>query len=231
MGIDGEFASELVEGLSRAGFDAVAFFDAERFNESVGPDDFRLPDFGLSHALGLVIGNSQAFWDPFTRALDANERLRGAEHPVDAYTEAHVRALRERVELPSQAFFAHQPAPRIPIQRIARAAGLAELSPSHMSVHPVFGPWLGLRAVVVFACAPLTPMLGAAEARHCPECSAPCMGALERALDSGQRPELGWQRWLAVRDACPAGTEHRYGPNQIRYHYTKDRTALAPEGA
>lgn len=32
--------------------------------------------------------------------------------------------------------------------------------------------------------------------------------------------------WIAVRDACPIGREHRYPEDQLRYHYTKDRSLL-----
>jgi hypothetical protein len=31
---------------------------------------------------------------------------------------------------------------------------------------------------------------------------------------------------LAVRDACPIGSEHRFDEDQTRYHYTKDRQIL-----
>ena len=30
-----------------------------------------------------------------------------------------------------------------------------------------------------------------------------------------------------IRDACPKGHEHRYGDDQIRYHYAKDRAVLS----
>ena len=46
------------------------------------------------------------------------------------------------------------------------------------------------------------------------------------------QPGLGdtWRLWLAVRDACPVGREHRYGDDQIGYHYRHDRTLLCPGG-
>jgi cyanocobalamin reductase (cyanide-eliminating) / alkylcobalamin dealkylase len=46
---------------------------------------------------------------------------------------------------------------------------------------------------------------------------------------SSDRPKLDadtWRAWLAVRDACPVGREHRYGDDQIAYHYAKRRDAL-----
>ena len=35
-----------------------------------------------------------------------------------------------------------------------------------------------------------------------------------------------WRAWLAVRDACPLGREHRYPEALIHYVYTKDRAVL-----
>jgi hypothetical protein len=42
-------------------------------------------------------------------------------------------------------------------------------------------------------------------------------------------PEKGlphWEDWLAVRDACPVGRHFRYPEGQLRYHYTRDASAL-----
>lgn len=226
-----------VERLKRGGLDAVIAFDVQDFNESTGGEGFRLPDFGRERTFALVIGNSRALWKPFIRALDEDSRLRNAPHPLDSYTEDLVSKLQAETRLVSEAFFAHQPEPRVPIQRVAAAAGLAELSPSHLSVHPVHGPWLGLRAVVVFDCdsfqAAELVARPAGHESHCRGCAAPCVAVLERAvaLQPSSADEQGWPVWLAVRDACPVARSHRYGPNQIRYHYTKDPSALVPEPA
>jgi methylmalonic aciduria homocystinuria type C protein len=47
---------------------------------------------------------------------------------------------------------------------------------------------------------------------------------MARALAAGEprtTEELRdrWRLWLAVRDACPVGREHRYSDEQIRFHY------------
>jgi methylmalonic aciduria homocystinuria type C protein len=58
-------------------------------------------------------------------------------------------------------------------------------------------------------------------ANPCDACPRACGPALERALAGDD-----WRLWLAVRDACPLGAEHRYSEEQVRYHYTKDVDAL-----
>lgn len=40
-----------------------------------------------------------------------------------------------------------------------------------------------------------------------------------------------WQAWLAVRDACPLGKQHRFSPSQLAYHYQKDHEILRQEVA
>ncbi len=63
-------------------------------------------------------------------------------------------------------------------------------------------------------------------------CAAGCQPALERALAAGaprDQAELRerWKLWLAVRDGCPVGRDHRYSDDQIRYHYAGDRSGQA----
>ena len=62
----------------------------------------------------------------------------------------------------------------------------------------------------------------------CGACTHACTPAFRRALTAD--PWLTsepWWLWLAVRDACPLGREHRYGEDQIVYHYVKDRSLLS----
>ena len=215
--------------LAEQGFDLCQAFGTDDYNTSASAQshDFRLPSFGRPSALAWVVGHTKALWPPFAREYEQSPELKASEHPLNTYTELAIDEVRRASRAACIAFFSHAAQAPIPIQRIAHVARLAELSPSHLSVHPTAGPWLGLRAVVVFD---LEPVLEPPAQRfsHCCTCPKPCLAALEAALkppDTAQGPP--WRRWLAVRDSCPVGTEARYSPNQIRYHYTKDRSALS----
>jgi methylmalonic aciduria homocystinuria type C protein len=127
------------------------------------------------------------------------------------------------------------------MQRLADVAGLAALTPSMLCVHPAFGPWIALRAAVVFDVAPPDDP-GAAPPTACHDCAERCAPALARAVAAatartGRAPAArerdandpvapDWTLWLAVRDACPVGREHRYPDAYLRYVYTKDRGVL-----
>jgi methylmalonic aciduria homocystinuria type C protein len=109
--------------------------------------------------------------------------------------------------------FAHIPE-YLPIQRTAEQAGLARLSRTHLSIHPVYGPWIGLRALATFEMeGPPTPPL---PADPCEGCATRCQAALDAAVAARD-----WRLWLAVRDACNVGRDWRYSEDQIAYHYTK----------
>ena len=217
--------SAWTETLRGHGFDLVQSFDAQSYNRSPRAlgSDFRLPTFDQPSALGLLVAHGATLWDVFVSAVAASDSLSRSTAPLDHYTERVVLALQRATSTASAAFFSHRTEPLIPIQRIAHVAGLAGLSPSHMSVHPRLGPWLGLRAVVVFEAA-AEPHAAPPAVHACDGCSAPCLSALERA----QATPESWQAWLSVRESCPVGREARYSERQIQYHYTKDRALLKP---
>ena len=52
---------------------------------------------------------------------------------------------------------------------------------------------------------------------------------VERAGGDPVAPD--WTLWLAVRDACPLGREHRYPEPYLRYVYTKDTGVLRAAAA
>ncbi len=165
--------------------------------------------------LGILIGNTRALWPALLAAADPE-----AKDPLDAHVTAVIaRAL---APFPHRVRYAHDPIPEfVPIQRIAEESGLARRSLSQLSIHPTYGPWIGLRAVATIEVEGLPPPAPPPVSPGCEGCELRCRAALDEALESG-----GWRRWLAVRDACNVGREWRYGEDQIAYHYTKDREVL-----
>jgi methylmalonic aciduria homocystinuria type C protein len=207
--------------LAAAGFDLAAVFPVDAWNRG---GVHVLADHGRARGLGVVVGNSRALWPVFTRALGADPALAAEADPLDRYTERTIAGAVAATGVVASIAFAHRP-PYPPIQRIAHLAGLAQLRPSHLCVHPVLGPWIAMRAVITLDAD------GPAEAPPGPapcDCAVHCLPAFERAAAIGFDPadEATWRAWVAIRDACPLGAAHRYGDDQIRYHYGKDRAAL-----
>lgn len=229
--------------LAASGLDLVRALDARRYDAAVAPE-YRLPRPGGGHdaRLAMVVGSSGAFWPPFLAWLVADPARLDASDPIDRYTVAAVHAALDDVTVAHEVRFSFEPPPRrVAMQRLADVAGLAALTPSMLCVHPTFGPWIALRAAVVFDVAP-PDGAGAAPPSACHDCAERCAPALARAVAAttarAGRPAAAceragddpvapdWALWLAVRDACPVGREHRYPDAYLRYVYTKDRDVL-----
>jgi len=206
--------ASFVDICRRGGFDLVHAFATAWLDLDLGHH----PLARTRGDLGLLVGHSRALWPPFLEQLDPR-----AEHPLDHHCEAVVTRAAASLGVVTRCFYSHHLSPTLPIQRLAEAVGFAALSPSHLSLHPQHGPWIGLRAVVVAEIAyagPPKPGLP----RPCDDCDAPCMRALERAVEKGATST--WRDWLEVRDRCPEASPSRYGAAQLSYHYTKERRWL-----
>ena len=220
------------EDCERGGLDLVWPFSLEPYNASVNPRE-QLPNFGRNQTQALLIGNTRALWPTFLRAIAQDPHLARTEHPLDDYVVHQVESARVHVPYATHLEFSHVVRPRaLPFQRLAELAGFARRSPSQLNVHPEYGPWFALRAVLVLDC-------DAAPSTHtapdlCSACTKPCVPAFEHALAAAKHAQrsLGLAvvhdaaNWIGIRDACPYGRDYRYSEDQLRYHYAKDRAAL-----
>lgn len=191
------------DALATAGFDLVHAFDAHAAAHEPG---WEL----LAHGprLGLLIANTRALWPVF------QAQRRAEPDPLDRYTERVLTAAYPSATI----YYAHRAehGAFLPFTRLAVAAGFAALAPSHLVIHPIYGPWIGLRALVVIdGEPPARPPI----AKPC-TCAAPCRDALAAAL-----PSTDWRAWLAVRDACTLRA-HRYDDDQIAFHYANTWSQL-----
>ena len=227
-----QITARIADGCGPPGLDLVQPFQVGWYNAAVDPA-YRLPDLGRPHALGVLIGNTRKLWPRFRAALRFEPALRGAPDPIERYASARVLAALRPLAEHWEVRWAHDPPPRrVAMQRLAHLSGLAYLAPSFLNVHPLYGPWIALRAaVVVDTAGPSGPPPSLPH--PCRECAHACQPAFAQAVATLRDRDaaasgLGdaWRRWLAVRDACPLGREHRYSDEQIGYHYRGDRTVL-----
>lgn len=235
-------ALQRVRTLARErGFDLAATFRVSTYNAAVEP---RLALGARGDEAGLLLGNTAALWEPFVRHV-ARRRAAGGEgaNPLEEYTEETLRQACEEalggagVEYDLR--FSHRVGPRVvAMQRLAHLSGLARLDHGTMlCVHREAGPWLALRAVVVVLgerADEVLPVPGLdPEDRPPPDpcAAAGCAAEQRRAFELAMAARAGtgaeqWRRWVAVRDACRVGRDHRYPDDQVEYHYTKSREAL-----
>ncbi|TYZ57096.1 hypothetical protein PybrP1_010865 [[Pythium] brassicae (nom. inval.)] len=132
-----------------------------------------------------------------------------------------------------------EPGKMILAQKMALAAKLvAHCPPSQLCLHPVLGPWLAFRCALVFASDGIEPasdsdaqppLCSHDDALH--ERVAALMDAAfaQARLTNGQGPVApdAWRAWALPRIALAPDHPMAYSPEQILYHYTKDRAFLA----
>jgi cyanocobalamin reductase (cyanide-eliminating) / alkylcobalamin dealkylase len=229
--VRGELTDQLRRDCNAAGFDLVQPLQVGWYNARVS-GTLQLEDYGSPANLALVIGNTRALWPEFLNALRAEPRLLAATHPLYTYTEQCISSALAGLGVRSCVRWSHAGGKGlVAMQRLAHAAGLAYLTESQLSVHAVYGPWIGLRAAVSLEL-PGPPGPAPELAHPCGGCEGRCRPAFDRAISAIAGPvnassvEQSWQLWLACRDACPTGRAYRYDEAQIRYHYLKDRNQL-----
>lgn len=196
--------------LARAGFDLVHSFDARTAVAETGA----AIDL-VGQAVGVFVGNTRALWPAFTAARAADAELATAQHPLDLYSERTIDRAAQALSN-ARVFYTHRTyaGAFLPMQRLAAAAGIATLAPTQLLIHPTYGPWFALRALIICDGEPpprvrLPPVC---------TCDARCTDAFARAVSS-TGPER-WRAWLAVREACTVGRDYRYSDEQIEHHYS-----------
>lgn len=227
MSTPDELQETLARGCLAGGLDLVHPFAVAAYDHLADPAD-RLSDLGRADALAFLIGNTRDLWPALRGRVLAEPARRRTAHPLDDLVVETVTAAAAALGVRSAIRFGHVIAPRpLPLQRIAAAAGLAALSPCHLSVHPRYGPWLALRAVVVVDAPAPTPAPPATA--PCAGCAAPCLAPFTAARGTGTVTARAvaerWRAWVAVRDACPVGRDQRYDEEQLAYHYAGVRPA------
>jgi len=192
--------------LAVAGFDIAHAFDAQAAAREPG-----LAILGGEQRLGILIGNTRALWPRFVTAI-REPALAARPDPLEHYTEQTVASAFPGARV----YYVHRryDAAYLPFRGLAVATGLGAIGDGGLVVHPLYGPWIALRAVVVIDGEPVSR---APIEQPC-RCDGRCRDALDAALAA--RGAEAWRAWVAVRDACTLD-RWRYSDDQIRYHYTK----------
>ena len=188
----------------------------------------------------VLIGNTVALWPHFVAWLRAEPGRVERAHPLDTYVGERVAAALGSSRSPVlRVIWPYEPgAPGF--VALAVEAGLLWRSPGGLGIHPVYGPWVALRALVVVDGAPPAASCGPSEpvgrqaggvsepAPPCPSCETAC-GPAWAALslpDSEAAFRREWRAWADARRACPTGAVYRYSEEQSAYHYTHDREII-----
>jgi len=218
------------QALAPSGLNVVGVADPARWDALAGPahqSGVLLPG---ARAF-LVVGNGgSAFWEAFLADLEAEPgHLIDDPNPLDSFARRSVLAADAALDgIPRRWFWAAMDTDvHLDFRVLARLAGFGAGGRLGLLMHPVHGPWLGLRAACLVAAD--LPRAVPSEADPCAGCPAPCVAA----CPGGAFPTGRWQvdacssfklagpvceGTCHARVACPAGAGSRYPAEQLRYH-------------
>jgi hypothetical protein len=215
--------------LRAAGFNVGGVLSIRDYDARVAPG-FASARQLAGARVAIVLGTGGR---DFGRAVARAPGTATAADPLDAFTRDVVDAYVERLARAGHAarsvFYWEQCDGRFPdLVALGEAAGLGVPSRLGVLLHPEFGPWLALRALVLSSAdlEPTAPLHGFAP---CDGCAAPCAAAcpaaaLGRAGEPGtldpdrcaaaRLAPNGCVHRCASRRACVVGPEHGYAPEE-----------------
>lgn len=217
-------ASSLIlvrDQAARAGINLFGLVDAARFDRCQ-PKERRLGNVLRGCGTALVLGTAG-------RGLLQNqaESSSGPQNgEARALAAVRATAIASRAAGPCTLVLAGAGAP-VNFARLGEAAGFGTVSPvSGLFLHPEFGPWLRVRAALLFPGQPFgaIPEASIADRFHpCCSCARPCLAACPAAALDGaggqhaghceqHRLEGGCEQVCCSRHACPLGAAHRDAP-------------------
>ena len=217
--------------LTQAGLNVAGVLDAARYDAQVPPGwrtERLLP--AARSAIVLASGGSE-----LGHAIDAAPGERHPKHPVDDFTRRAVgRVVQTLTESGWQSRALHytdlidasgrpsEAGTYADFISLAQAAGIGVPSRLRLLLHPVFGPWIAIRSLLLseLQLRPSEPLEGFDPCDGCTQCIGGCPasafrdGKLDTAACSPARlRDVACEVGCAARRACVIGSEHVYEPH------------------
>jgi hypothetical protein len=190
----------------------------------------------------IVIGNGGgAFWTAFRSYCRDHAGHAATPDPLDEFTRQVVEQAARPLAGPAARFLYPFRFPDDPVSfmRLAECAGLGRPSLTGVLVHPVFGPWIALRAAIlvqeeIHAAQPadgFDPCPTCTERACIAACPAGAVGPAGWDIPRCAAHRLGESGGCAARCEarfdCVIGREYRYPADALAYHQSRARGSLA----
>ena len=221
---------ELPGELKKMGLDLAAPFNTKWYNDSIAEDHLMmkpLPHFGRPDgALAFIVGSSRNVWQHFLRY---SPRTAFPDLPkacvgicaFDQFVEDAMYIAVERAKTDPKMgrtyAFAHAMENDYAFQRAAAIAAMTDLDPlTNLCIHPIYGAWVSMRAIVIFDCDPPTmhprPVTATLTDGEIDRCNA----VLQKIEAAG--PD-DWEDCLKLRESIKRGKDYKFSENHIMYFF------------
>ncbi len=217
--------------LESRGINLFHAFDTAEISDSITK---AIPSLNLDRfpTTVLIAHAGYVFWQSMRAA-----KIQG-DHPVDQYSILLAQEYSEKY-LDCKAKFLYPSDYPISLIDIGRKTGWSFTSPMGISIHPTYGSWFAYRALfLIEKSLPATqPLIAEHPCESCTDkpCQSVCpSGAVGEigsfGLDTCARFRIQDESTCAYRClsrlSCPVGSEYRYDPDQLKYHYNRSRTTM-----
>ncbi len=240
-GRDGAVLSVLADALAARGINVIGAASVDAYDATL-PASRTLGQLMPGARTAIVLGNGGGdLWSRFRDFCRAHPDHEAAPDPLDRYTQLVIDDATARVfgDVPARVVYPFRfPAEPVSFMRLASVAGLGRPSLVGVLVHPVYGPWIALRAAILVPLV-LTAPRPADGFDPCPTCRE---RACIAACPAGAVQPAGWDipRCATHRGGvvdpcagrcharvdCVLGREHRYPDDALAYHQSRARDAV-----
>ena len=228
----------------RHGFDIIHPFAVQPYNDAVAAKTAGtskkippLPTFGRKRTAAVLLGHSNRMWPLFVDHLKAHPADVELDHPLDTFLSAVIQPAVDdvtrlgavSVDLRLSSDVGNK---FVDLGCVAQVSGLAYYNDAlHLSLHPTFGPWFAMRAVLVVdvdfdeqwvqvpsSTNPIEDLEGEISSQY---------EAL-KAAGGIENWRCHWREWANLRKLGGRGVDEAYvySEDQIEYHYTGNRDVL-----
>jgi hypothetical protein len=225
------------------GLNLIGAIPIERYDREV-PQEARLSQIDRRARAVVVIGNGGGeFWRHYQHYLERHPEHAQRDHPLDDYTRALVndelvaRLLDRTIYTRALFPFVGEPV-QVRFMDLARLAGLGAPSLLGLLVHPIYGPWIAMRAALLIGLE-LDAAGSALNFDPCPQCAS---RACIAACPTGAIGRAGWDADRCAdyrimvpaacagachaRIACVLAPQACYPADELAYHQERSLRAI-----
>lgn len=201
-------------------------------NKSIGHLKTHYPQM---QSLLFVANGGPLLWQHFSKWRESQPA--NLQHPLDTYTKNTLEELKnllaERNIAAATIYPFFQEKVWFNFQNLAAALRITRPSPLGLHLHPIFGPWVSFRGLLLLD-QPWENTLKPATVDDfdpCPTCAKPCISTcpaqavtlggtdITKCYTYRLTPASRCEDRCLAREACPIGKSHQFPREAIAFHY------------
>jgi len=230
-----ELLQEAKAFLFERGFNIAEPALVDRLNQKNKSVGHLKNHYANMRSLLFIANGGPLLWQHFSKWRE--NQPQNIQHPLDTYTKNTLKDLQVLIGSKGIAtdliFPFYQEKVWFNFQNLAEGINLTRSSPLGLHLHPVYGPWVSFRGLLLLE-QPWEDGIAPATVEHfdpCPSCPKPCISTcpaqalttagadITKCYTYRLTPASPCVDRCLAREACPVGKEHQFPRDAIAFHY------------